>query len=117
MNTPSYRSFFATYPIYQKYETCSEFHSIYQTITSKDGLYRMKEAVEEGRPAIEGVFSLVEKEAGEELALGDHFTRQAIGMLIRFVLTNRGYEPTIQKNIQKDKGSKFFVSGMHYKRI
>ena len=109
-------NFFNLYPNVQKFRSVKSFEGIYKFLNEPISIHRMVEACRFNRPALEGVVTELEAEFGNrtDLDLTDNFTKQSVGLLIKYILYDFGYITTIQKDIPKNKGL-YFRSAMHYK--
>lgn len=111
-----YDTFFATYPIYQRFQPVKSFQELHDWLWIPESIVQMLDAVKFKRPAIEGVVIDIETLFGvrDDLTFTDDFTKKATGMLIKYVLEHFGYISSKQKDISKGRGAKWFTSGMHY---
>lgn len=111
----AYDRFFATYPIYQRFQPVQSFRELHDWLWDPQNIAKMMDAVKFQRPAIEAVVLDIENLFGTRNDLTfDDFTKKATGMLIKYILEHFGYISSRQKNISKGTGAKQFTSGMHY---
>lgn len=99
---------------------CSKFAEnddamhIFSIINSEQNIGIMKNLCECGTPALAAclseIESYVESKKNSTINLEDGFTRQAIGLMVRTVLSDEGYHVTTQKTLSKSLHSKYFLS-------
>lgn len=108
--------FFSTYPNYGKFNGVQSFQELFEFLTNPFQVVLMLEACRFNRPAIEGVALDIEGKFKNrtDLDLNNKFTRQAVGILIAYIMNKLGYFQTIQRDITKLKRGQYFTSGTHY---
>lgn len=109
-----------TYKKFGKNKEAETAKSLFNFMSKPENIDKMLLANDNGRPALEGILSEVEKNFNNEDfdIENDNFTRQFIGVMVRDIINDFGYivdrtELSRQKNIK----SKFITSATHYKYV
>lgn len=104
-----YDEFFesSTWRKYRKFKDCPKMRDVYDFLVLPENVNAMIEACKRGRPALEGVVQDMEK----TFSFGERFFKQAVGAMVKHILSFFGYEATKQKTIY---GTNEFKSATHY---
>ena len=89
---------------YIKYENSSQIEEVFKFLCKKDSIAKMISASKNDRPALEGVIEDIEKNfpVGVDFDIkGDYFLRNALGSIVKYIISDFGYEVDIQKDIHK----------------
>lgn len=113
----NYKEFFEQdeFKKYVKYSSNAKMLEVYDFLTMPEKINEMIRACENGRPALEGIVKELEAKflpTADFDIENDKFLKQAIGSLIKYIISFFGYEVNIQKNISNPG---YFKSATHYK--
>ena len=89
---------------YIKYENSSELKRVFQFLCKKDSIAKMISSCNNDRPALEGVIEDIEKNfpVGPDFDIkDDYFLRNALGSIVKYIISDFGYEVYIQREINK----------------
>ena len=89
---------------YIKYENSSQIEEVFKFLCKKDSIAKMISASKNDRPALEGVIEDIEKNfpVGVDFDIkGDYFLRNALGSIVKYIISDFGYEVDMQKDIHK----------------
>ena len=89
---------------YIKYENSSQIEEVFKFLCKKDSIAKMISASKNDRPALEGVIEDVEKNfpVGPDFDIkDDYFLRNALGSIVKYIISDFGYEVDMQKDIHK----------------
>ena len=89
---------------YIKYENSSQIEEVFKFLCKKDSIAKMISASKNDRPALEGVIEDIEKNfpVGADFDIkGDYFLRNALGSIVKYIISDFGYEVDMQKDIHK----------------
>lgn len=89
---------------YIKYENSSQIEEVFKFLCKKDSIAKMISASKNDRPALEGVIEDIEKNfpVGVDFDIkGDYFLRNALGSIVKYIISDFGYEVYIQREINK----------------
>ena len=89
---------------YIQYENSSKIEKVFQFLCKKDSIAKMNYANKNGRPALEGVIEDIERNfpVGPDFDIkDDYFLRNALGSIVKYIISDFGYEVYIQREINK----------------
>ena len=89
---------------YIKYENSSQIEEVFKFLCKKDSIAKMISASKNDRPALDGVIEDIEKNfpVGVDFDIkGDYFLRNALGSIVKYIISDFGYEVYIQREINK----------------
>ena len=89
---------------YIKYENSSQIEEVFKFLCKKDSIAKMISASKNDRPALEGVIEDIEKDfpVGPDFDIkDDYFLRNALGSIVKYIISDFGYEVDMQKDIHK----------------
>jgi len=100
---------------YQKLESDTYFQAIFHFLLEPQNIYNMIEASKRNKPALSGCVTELEERFPDLLKqpYKDHFTKPAIGAMIKEILAPFGYVPLTPKKLSSDK-NKIFNSAHAY---
>ena len=99
---------------YIKYENNSEVESVFNFMCKPESIDKMQMSCGQNRPALEGIIEDIELNFPISSNFDiekDYTLRKALGSMIKYILSDFGYEVNIQKDISK--GS-YIKSATHY---
>ena len=89
---------------YIKYENSSELKKVFQFLCKQDSISKMISSCKNNRPALEGVIEDIEKNfpVGADFDIkNDYFLRNTLGSIVKYIISDFGYEVDMQKDIHK----------------
>ena len=89
---------------YIRYETNPIVKDAFEYMSLPENIDKMIIATNNNRPALEGIIEEVEKKFPNSLDFdleNDYTLRKALGSMVKYILSDFGYEVNIQKNISK----------------
>lgn len=114
----SFQDFLNQNPNCGKFDGKAEAILIFEYLSRDDSIIRMIEACDHGKPALMPVAREIEEllAAVTEPAISfeDHFTKQAVGLMIKCILKPFGYVVGEQKMLPRGCGAKQFKSASCY---
>ena len=116
-----FEQFFADNPNCSKFKDNGDAQAVFYLLSKKSNILKMMEVSSFGKPALSGCVEVIEKYYDSlpkpQIDLNDHFTRQAIGGMVRTILSKYGYTKTVQKDMPRSSKAKYFTSAMCYERL
>ena len=114
----TFHDFIRENPNCSKFDGNSDAMAIFDLLSRDESIIAMIDASEARRPALAACVDHVEAYfdslVSPALDLRDEFTRQAIGRMVKTVLSPFGYEVTVQKDLPRASNSKYFTSASCY---
>lgn len=100
----TYDDYMTEAPNCRKFLNNEDMQEVFAYLSQDESIFRMVDACEAGRPALEPVAAEVEAIFGKrpeegKPTLEEDFTKQAVGMLVRTILKPFGYVVATQKNL------------------
>ena len=101
-----------------KYADNTDAQHIFELLSKDDSIISMVDASESGKPALSPCVNIVEDYFDNQKAptfdLKDGFTRTVVGRMVKTILAPFGYEPSVQKDLPKAIGARYFTSASCY---
>lgn len=100
---------------YIKYKDNTVVKAVFQFIDEPESIEKMILSTEQNRPALEGVIEDIEAKFPASLNFdlaNDYTLRKALGSMVKYIISDFGYEVNTQKNISRGNHMK---SATHYK--
>ena len=92
--------------------------NIFDLLSEDDSIISMVDATEAGRPALSPCVNRIEdyydKQNAPNFDLKDGFTRTVVGRMVKTILAPFGYEPSVQKDLPRAVGARYFTSASCY---
>jgi len=111
-----YSNFIQANPTYKQLESDPTIEAVYDYLSLPNSVYEMIEACKRGKSALSGVVVELEKMFPDLLQVlpnNKNFIKQAIGVIIKHILSSFGYAPTKPVRIPRNL-SNFFSSAHTY---
>lgn len=99
---------------YVKFENNREVENVFNFMTKPEIIDKMIMASEQKRPALEGIIQDIEAifPLSPDFNLKEDYTlRKALGSMVKYIISDFGYEVNIQKDISKGT---YIKSATHY---
>lgn len=114
----TFQDFLRQNPNCGKFDGKAEAILIFEYLSRDDSIIRMIEACDHGKPAliplareVEELLAAVDKPS---ISFEEHFTKQAVGLMIKCILKPFGYVVGDQKMLPRSCGAKQFKSASCY---
>ena len=99
---------------YVKYQDNSVVESVFKFVAEPESIDKMILSTNQNRPALEGIIEDIEAKFPNSLNFdldNDYTLRKCLGSIVKYIISEFGYEVNTQKNISK--GS-YVKSATHY---
>jgi hypothetical protein len=114
----TFQDFLNQNPNCSKFDGKAEAILIFEYLSRDDSIIRMLESCDHGKPALTPVAreieELLENVTAPAISFEDHFTKQAVGMMIKCILKPFGYVVGDQKILPRGCGARQFKSASCY---
>lgn len=113
-----FADFINQFPNCSKFSNNADAMRVFDFLSEDASIIKMVDAIESGKPALSPVVKQTECDfQTNSFSFDDHFTKQAVGMMVKVVLQPFGYirKPGNQKNLPKEAGATKFVTASCYR--
>ena len=114
----SFRDFIEQSPNCSKFDGVADAILVFEYLSKDESIIQMIEACDNGKPALmpvaRGIEELVEGVTNPAISFDDHFTKQAVGLMVKCILKPFGYVVGEQKVLPRHCGAKKFKSASCY---
>lgn len=111
----TFNEFIIKNPKYKKFLLSKNAKQLFDYLRLPDNIDKMIAANNNGKPALYGVQSYIEKNfAGyQDFDFNEGFVKQCVGSMVRDILAPLGFAPVLQRDLPK-KESLYFTSAAFY---
>ncbi|NEZ46184.1 hypothetical protein FDF74_03035 [Clostridium niameyense] len=115
-NIPKFDDFINKYPKYKKYAHNKYSINVFEFLSDPVNINKMLLANSKNKPALSGCISELESKfnISPDFDFNNPTVKQAIGSMVKIILTPFGYTPKAQKKMPKGS-SKYFKSSTNYR--
>lgn len=113
-----YKDFIKENPTCSQFKENKDMKALFRLLNSDPMIIQMIESADQDKPALAGVLGALEAwyrdKKAPSIDLGDHFTKTAVGRIIKTILRPFGYRVTRTKDLAKDLDSLYFRTAACY---
>lgn len=113
-----YKDFIKENPTCSQFKDNKDMKNLFRLLNKDPMIIKMIEFADQGKPALGGVVVELEdwykKREEKSIDLEDHFTKTAVGRIIKTILAPFGYKVTKNKDIPRELASIYFRSAACY---
>lgn len=114
----TFQAFIEQNPNCSKFDGVAEAILVFEHLSKDESIIKMIDACESGKPALMPVAReievLLEGVTSPAISFDDHFTKQAVGLMVKSILKPFGYVVGSQKALPVSCGAKKFKSASCY---
>ena len=115
----TFQDFIEQSPNCTKFDGVAEAILVFEFLSKDESIIQMIEACDNGKPALvpvaKAIEDLLDGMSNPAISFDDHFTKQAVGLMVKCILKPFGYLVADQKILPRNCGAKKFKSASCYK--